>query len=97
MKKLLLSLSIISIYGLSSCSYHAKVDERMKDTEKSDSVNVGRIWTHTKNSVVVHQKISEEEREMVKDHISNDITFGSSSASIDSVGAKIINDSRNQK
>lgn len=97
MKKLLLGVTVISICGLFSCTDHAKVDDCVKGIEKCDSVKAGRIWTHTKKSHVVHQEITAEEKEMVKDHITNETTFGSSSASIDSVGAKMINDSRKQK
>lgn len=97
MKKLFIGFTLYSMFCFCSCTDHAKIDDSVKGIEKCDSVKEGRIWTHTKNSHVVHQEISDEEKEMVKDHITNETTFGSSNASIDSVGAKMINDSRKQK
>lgn len=61
------------------------------------TVKEGRIWTHTKNSHVVQQELTPEEKEMVKDHITYQTTFGSSSASIDAEGARMVNESRARK
>lgn len=86
--------AFILALGFSSCEKNVSHEGGVNC---NDSIKEGRIWTHTKNSHVVHQQLTPEEKEMVNSHISNETTFGSSSASIDAEGAKIVNESRCKK
>lgn len=95
MKKIYyLGIAFVMAIGFSSCE---KKVAHEGGVNCNDTIKEGRIWTHTKKSHVVHQELTPEEKELVKDHITNELTFGSSSASIDAEGAKIVNDSRCKK
>lgn len=86
------SLLIFALLGLASCG-----DGSEGVNKESDEVHEGRITTHTKNSHIIHQSLSPEEKELAKDHIKNETAPGVSTTSIDAEGAKIINECRKQK
>lgn len=93
-KTIYMGLAFIAALGLSSCDKTAAHEDGVNNC---DTIQAGRVWTHTRNSHVVHQHLTPEEKELVKDHITNESSFGTSNASIDSVGAKMINDRRCQE
>ena len=94
MKKV--TLYLVAAFGLLALNACCNKDCDKNEGVNNDSlVHEGRIVTHTTKTHVIHQDISEDEREMVKDNITTETTAGASSVSIDSVGAAKINSSRN--
>lgn len=90
-KQLFLAITVLAAFSLSSCQ---KTVAHEGGVNNDTIVKEGRIWTHTKNSHVVQQQLTPEEKELAKDHITYETSFGTSNASIDSVGAKMVNDYR---
>lgn len=89
-------VSCISIYAIliivfCSCSKNNNCEDCREE------IHEGRISTHTTKSHSIHQEISPEERELAKEHIINETAPGVSTISIDSEGAKMINEYRASK
>lgn len=93
MKKVfLMTFVAFAALSISSCCNDNKCDN--KETEE---IHEGRISTHTTKTHSVHQDITPEERELAKEHISNETAPGVSTISIDAEGAQMINDHRASK
>lgn len=90
MKKFIL----MSFVALASLSISSCCNDNKCDTNKGEEIREGRISTHTTKYHTVHQDITPEERELAKDHITNETAPGISVTSIDAEGAKMINDAR---
>ena len=86
---ILMSLVIFASLSLSSCCNDNKCV-----SDGAEEIYEGRISTHTTKSHSVHQDITPEERELAKEHISNETAPGVSVTSIDAEGAKMINEAR---
>ena len=86
--KTLICFGIIASFFLVSCGNNEQVND------KNDEVTEGRLTTHMRHHHFVHQEITPEEREMAKEHITHETAPFVSVSSIDSVGAKMINESR---
>lgn len=90
MKKIFLIVAVaVATLSFSSCC-----NENKCDNKEADKIHEGRISTHTTKTHSVNQDITPEERELVKEHITNETAPGVSSVNIDSVGAQKINDHR---
>ena len=89
MKKIfLMAIVALGALSFSSCCNDSKCDN------KTEEIHEGRVSTHTTKSHFVHQDITSEERELVKEHITNETAPGVSTVNIDAEGARIINESR---
>lgn len=85
-KSIFIAFGALAALSLGSCC-HSNCDNKEEVTE-------GRISTHTRQSHVVHQQITPEERELAKEHITNATAPGVSTVSISDEGAQIINQHR---
>ena len=92
MKKIFFfALASFAVLSFSSCCNDSKCNDNA-----AEEIHEGRITTHTTKSHQIHQTITEEERELAKDHITNETAPGVSTVSIDAEGAQMINDHRNK-
>lgn len=77
---------IISCLYLCSCSVK----------EDGKTIEAGVLSTHSRTSHIVYQDITPQERKIAGEHINRQNYNGGSIESIDSIGAELINNSRNK-
>ena len=84
-----MTMAAFATLSIGSCCNDNKCDNK-----EAEELHEGRVSTHTPKSHFVHQDITSEEKELAKEHITNETAPGVSITTIDAEGAQMLNEHR---